>query len=121
MNTSCGNFLAIRFCQSIVRFVHWTHLNLSDAPQGNIVVTYMAWLFCCIRNIIYSIEFSPNGEFLASGSLDNWLYVWSMKDGRLIKSYYGGGGVSDISWNKSSDKIAVTYVNKLVTVLDLKM
>ncbi|KAL6317247.1 hypothetical protein AAG906_030000 [Vitis piasezkii] len=73
------------------------------------------------RNIIYTIEFSPNGEYLASGSLDNWLYVWSVKEGRLIKSYYGGGGVTDISWNKSSDKIAVSFVNKLVCVLDLKM
>ena len=81
----------------------------------------MAWFFGCIRNVIYSIEFSPNGEFLASGSLDHWLFVWSVKDGRLIKSFYGGGGVTDISWNKSSDKIAVTYVNKIVCVLDLKM
>ncbi|XP_034676329.1 WD40 repeat-containing protein HOS15-like isoform X1 [Vitis riparia] len=91
-------------------------INVWDVERGNPIYGLTRH-----RNIIYTIEFSPNGEYLASGSLDNWLYVWSVKEGRLIKSYYGGGGVTDISWNKSSDKIAVSFVNKLVCVLDIKM
>jgi transducin (beta)-like 1 len=40
-------------------------------------------------NPVYSVAFSPNGDYLASGSFDRCLYIWSVKDGQLVKSYKG--------------------------------
>jgi len=36
---------------------------------------------------VYSVAFSPTGEFLASGSFDRCLHIWSVKDGSLVKTY----------------------------------
>ncbi len=36
---------------------------------------------------VYSVAFSPNGEFLASGSFDRCLYIWSVRDGKVLRSY----------------------------------
>eukprot|EP01048_Picozoa_sp_COSAG05_P037984 COSAG05_NODE_18027_length_315_cov_0.722222_1_plen_59_part_01 len=33
---------------------------------------------------IYSIAFSPNGEYLVSGSIDNSVIIWSVKDGGTL-------------------------------------
>ena len=38
---------------------------------------------------VYSVAFSPNGQFLASGSFDKCLHIWNVKDGSLVKTYRG--------------------------------
>ena len=60
-----------------------------------------------------SLSFSPNGEYLATGSLDKFMHIWSVNDGRLIKRYASNGGIFDISWHYSGEKIAwVTNTNQ---------
>ncbi|KAK1322858.1 Guanine nucleotide-binding protein subunit beta [Acorus calamus] len=49
---------------------------------------------------VYAIEFSPNGEFLASGSQDQCIHIWSVKDGKVVKTYNGHGDVFDVCWNR---------------------
>lgn len=70
---------------------------------------------------VYSVAFSPNGQFLASGSLDQCLHIWSVKDGKLIKTYCGGGGIFEVCWNKEGDKIAACFSNNTVCVIDFRM
>ncbi|PWA64890.1 WD40 domain-containing protein/LisH domain-containing protein [Artemisia annua] len=65
------------------------------------------------RDRVLSLSFSPNGEYLATGSLDKFMHIWSVKDGRLIKRYASNGGIFDISWHYSGEKIAwVTNTNQ---------
>ncbi|KAK1300445.1 Guanine nucleotide-binding protein subunit beta [Acorus calamus] len=52
------------------------------------------------RQPVYAIEFSPNGEYLASGSQDQCIHIWSVKDGKVVKTYNGHGDVFDICWNR---------------------
>ncbi|KAK9040217.1 hypothetical protein V6N11_015391 [Hibiscus sabdariffa] len=38
------------------------------------------------RDPVYSVAFSPNGEYLASGSLDKSMHIWSLKEGKIVKT-----------------------------------
>eukprot|EP01102_Stenamoeba_stenopodia_P009779 TRINITY_DN289_c0_g2_i8.p1 TRINITY_DN289_c0_g2~~TRINITY_DN289_c0_g2_i8.p1 ORF type:complete len:476 (+),score=45.89 TRINITY_DN289_c0_g2_i8:339-1766(+) len=69
---------------------------------------------------VYSVAFSPNGEFLASGSFDRCLHIWSTKDGSLVKTYRGSGGIFEVCWNNTGDKVAACFSNNTVCVVDVK-
>ncbi|XVF61273.1 hypothetical protein PTKIN_Ptkin08bG0117100 [Pterospermum kingtungense] len=73
------------------------------------------------RDPVYSVAFSPNGEYLASGSLDKSMHIWSMKEGKIVKTYTGNGGIFEVCWNKEGDKIAACFANNTLCVLDFRM
>ncbi|KNA08380.1 hypothetical protein SOVF_163130 [Spinacia oleracea] len=73
------------------------------------------------KEAVYSLAFSPDGEYLASGSLDRSLHVWSLKEGKIVKTYSGNGGIFEVCWNKEGDKIAACFANNTVCVLDFRM
>lgn len=73
------------------------------------------------REPVYSVAFSPNGEYLASGSLDKSVHIWSLKEGKIVKTYTGNGGIFEVCWNKEGDKIAACFANNTVCVLDFRM
>ncbi|PPD75340.1 hypothetical protein GOBAR_DD27739 [Gossypium barbadense] len=70
---------------------------------------------------VYSVAFSPNGEYLASGSLDKSMHIWSLKDGKIVKTYTGNGGIFEVCWNKEGDKLAACFANNTLCVLDFRM
>eukprot|EP01133_Synstelium_polycarpum_P003628 gene3628-4157_t len=70
---------------------------------------------------VYTVSFSPNGEYLASGSFDKYLYIYSVKDGTMVKSFKGHGGIFDISWNNTGDRLAACFANSTVSVIDIRM
>ncbi|KAI4327394.1 hypothetical protein L6164_019863 [Bauhinia variegata] len=70
---------------------------------------------------VYSVAFSPNGEYLASGSLDRSMHIWSLKDGKIVKTYTGSGGIFEVCWNREGDKLAACFANNTVCVLDFRM
>ncbi len=59
-------------------------------------------------------------RYLASGSFDKMVDIWNVKDGKLVKTYKGLGGIFEVCWNKDGDKIAACFSNKTVSVIDLK-
>lgn len=74
-----------------------------------------------LRDPVYSIAFSPNGEYLASGSMDKCMHIWSVKEGKIVKTYVGNGGIFEVSWNKDGNKVAACSANNNVCVLDFRM
>ena len=70
---------------------------------------------------MYSVAFSADGKYLASGATDKCVHVWSVKDGSLIKTYRGGGGVFEVSWNADGTKLAACFSNNACAVLDLRL
>ncbi|KAE9609364.1 hypothetical protein Lal_00020021 [Lupinus albus] len=73
------------------------------------------------RDPVYSIAFSPNGEYLASGSMDKCMHIWSVKEGKIVKKYGGNGGIFEVSWSKDGDKVAACFSNNIVSVIELRM
>jgi len=50
------------------------------------------------RQAVYAMAFDKTGEYIASGALGGSLYVWSVKDGNIVRSFCklkkdGGKGV----------------------------
>lgn len=70
---------------------------------------------------VYSVAFSPTGKYVATGSFDKSVYIWSTGDGSLVKSYKGSGGIFEVCWNKTGDQVAACFSSKNVVVLDLRM
>ncbi|KAF3679175.1 F-box-like/WD repeat-containing protein TBL1XR1 [Capsicum annuum] len=73
------------------------------------------------RQPVYSIAFSPNAEYLASGSLDKCLNIWSVKEAKIVRTYKGGGGIFEVCWNKDGNKVAVSYADNAVCVFDIRL
>jgi WD40 repeat protein len=80
---------------------------------------HSSWHAC--SEPVYSVAFSPNGEYLASGSFDKCLHIWSVKDGSLVKTYRGSGGIFEVCWNREGDKVAACFSNNTVCVLDFRL
>ncbi|MBA0793864.1 hypothetical protein Gohar_018245, partial [Gossypium harknessii] len=91
-------------------------VKLWDVEQGKLLYSLNGH-----RDPVYSVAFSPNGEYLASGSLDKSMHVWSLKEGKIVKTYTGNGGIFEVCWNKEGDKIAACFANNTLCVLDFRM
>ncbi|CAG2109889.1 unnamed protein product, partial [Medioppia subpectinata] len=67
-----------------------------------------------------SVAFSPDGRFLASGSFDKCVHIWSTQSGQLVHSYKGTGGIFEVCWNARGDKVGASASDGSVFVLDLR-
>eukprot|EP01096_Ripella_sp_DP13-Kostka_P018407 TRINITY_DN9999_c0_g1_i1.p1 TRINITY_DN9999_c0_g1~~TRINITY_DN9999_c0_g1_i1.p1 ORF type:complete len:472 (-),score=181.96 TRINITY_DN9999_c0_g1_i1:145-1560(-) len=69
---------------------------------------------------INTIAFSPDGDLLASGGFDQFIYIWSTQNGELIKSFKADGFVHDICWDRSGQRVAATLSSKTAIVIDVR-
>lgn len=72
------------------------------------------------QDSVYSVAFSPSGDFLASGSLAGQLYIWNIEEGKHIKSYKGKGDIFEVAWNKEETRVAACFSSNVVTVIDFQ-
>ena len=72
------------------------------------------------NDAVYSVAFSPDGALLASGDTNGLVYVWSARDGRLVRRYEGGGDIYDVEWSPGGDRIAVCSSDHTIAVMDLR-
>ncbi|KAK9946439.1 hypothetical protein M0R45_011905 [Rubus argutus] len=93
-----------------------SRVKLWDVELGRLIYSLYGH-----RDPVYSVAFSPNGEYLASGSMDKCMHIWSVKEGKIVKTYTGNGGIFEVCWNKEGDKIAACFANNNVCVVDFRM
>lgn len=91
-------------------------IKLWDVETGSLLHSLVAH-----GDPVYSVAFSPNGEYLASGSLDKCMHIWSVKEAKVVKTYVGSGGIFEVCWNKEGDKIGACFSNNVVCILDFRM
>ncbi len=59
-----------------------TSIALRHIPDGQVVRTLTGH-----THLVWSVAFSPAGDTLASGSMDNTIKLWEVQSGRLLKSW----------------------------------
>ncbi|CAK9294161.1 unnamed protein product [Gordionus sp. m RMFG-2023] len=63
---------------------------------------------------IYTLEFSPCGTLLASGSFDKFVLIWCVKTGNLVSTFQVDGGIFEICWNFTGDKVGASASDRTV-------
>ncbi|RXN12447.1 F-box-like WD repeat-containing TBL1X [Labeo rohita] len=90
-------------------------VRLWDVDQGVCIHTLTKH-----QEPVYSVAFSPDGKFLASGSFDKCVHIWDTLSGALVNSYRGTGGIFEVCWNSVGDKVGASASDGSVCVLDLR-
>lgn len=108
-------------------------VRLWDVLSGDCV-----WVFTAHTEPVYSLGFSPNGKYLATGSFDEILYVYNIEsveeakkaladgesgEGKVVplKRYKGVGGIFELVWNGKGNRIAACFSEKNVVVLNVDL
>lgn len=68
---------------------------------------------------VYSIAPSPNGEYLATGSLGGHVSVWSLTGGDLLREMSGSGDTFDVSWSHDGSMLCSCFSSGTLHVLDV--
>lgn len=81
-------------------------------------------IFCDHRRPVYTLSFSPDGYWLATGSGDGWLHIYSSETKEKKWSWYAGfekPGVFEIDWQThgSINRIALALECRQVAVIDV--
>ena len=72
---------------------------------------------------VYTVAFSPDGDYLASGALGGQLHVWSVKDGSVVKSFRGECDIFEVAWDSTGRKLACCggLAANDVTIVDFRV
>uniref|UniRef100_A0A8C2DCG8 Transducin (beta)-like 1 X-linked receptor 1b n=1 Tax=Cyprinus carpio TaxID=7962 RepID=A0A8C2DCG8_CYPCA len=90
------------------------NLMLASASFDSTVRLWDAERGACIHTLtrhqepVYSVAFSPDGRHLASGSFDKCVHIWNTQSVALVNSYRGTGGIFEVCWNSTGDKVGAS-------------
>ncbi|MBI1841137.1 MAG: hypothetical protein HYR88_09830 [Verrucomicrobia bacterium] len=72
------------------------------------------------RDAIYSVDISPDGKLVATGSYDQEIMVWSLSDGSLIRSLHGhNGAVFDLAFRPDGKVLASASGDRTVKLWEV--
>ena len=71
-------------------------------------------------SILWSADFSPDGQFLAIGGDDKLLRIYNAKNHKLLNTYKLPAAVQCLDWNNNSKLLAIGLDDKPVQILNIK-
>ncbi|KAK2557563.1 F-box-like/WD repeat-containing protein TBL1XR1 [Acropora cervicornis] len=92
-----------------------TSVKLWELERGNCIMSLTKH-----QELVCSVTFSPDGKYLASGSYDRALNVWSTQTGTLVHSFHGNGAIFEVQWSPRGDKLAACFSDNTLCVLDVR-
>lgn len=102
---------------SSARFTAPPSPSTSSHPLGTTLLTYHGH-----TGAVYAAAWSPNGQYMASGSGDTTVRVWNTSTGDTLTTYHGHSGlfnaVFSIGWSPHESLIASGGADKTVQVWD---
>jgi transducin (beta)-like 1 len=69
---------------------------------------------------VYAINPSPDGLYLAAGSLGGFVSVWRLSDGAHIRETRGGGDTFDVSWSHDGRMLSSCFSCGTLQVIDME-
>ncbi|KAI6173461.1 F-box-like/WD repeat-containing protein ebi [Aphelenchoides besseyi] len=72
------------------------------------------------KDAVYSVAFSPDGRYIASGSFDGSVIIHDLNSGKLALRYTGTIGIYDLDWNRRGDRLAAACDDGHVLVMDIR-
>jgi len=96
----------------------------SDSSQGNAVTIWDAVTGSQLASLVghlrpvCSLAFSPDGEWLVSGSNDSSIKLWSASRGKLIRTFLGQkGAITSLAFSPDGHLLASGSADKTVVIL----
>lgn len=76
-------------------------------------------LYCIQKHTqpIYTICFSPKGNYFVSGGIDTKLYIWRTCDAALIATYDATSGMFEAHWDPTGKYVAMCLANANVSII----
>jgi len=132
-NATTGvNLRIINATENVVRAVAWS-------PNSSYIVSSDATLLITVNEIhiwdattginlktinnndsIYSVDWSPNGSLIASGSQDKTIKIWNTTTGINLKTFTGHiSEIWAVAWSPDGKKIASGSVDRTIKIWDI--
>lgn len=70
---------------------------------------------------VYSITWSPDGDYIASAGSDKAVNVWRVADGAHLRRFNGPSPCMEVAWSKDAQQVAAAYANGAVVLLDIRL
>ena len=68
---------------------------------------------------VLEVNFSPDGQTLASASMDNTVKIWNVADGKLLKTFSDSNWISSVSFSPNEQIVATACADKTVKIWSL--
>ncbi|KAG8710563.1 hypothetical protein FRC11_004387, partial [Ceratobasidium sp. 423] len=99
---SCGSFSpdGTRFAVGVGKTIH-----ILDSFSGQDLLHPLEGHF---SSVVTSVQYSPDGTYIASGSWDNTVHIWDIRSGKLMLEPLGGhmGPITLLAFSPDSTSIA---------------
>ena len=102
--------------KSLIAFISHTTIKIIDVQDGQIINKLEGH-----TDTVLSIAFSPDGQYIASGSLDNTIRLWDIKKFKQVSCFTGHtDAVLSIAFSPDGQHIASGSLDNTIRLWDIK-